>query len=123
MSRQFEDLSWHDAVILAIEIDRRRPGVADEVIFTILWPDDRRSRIAFLECYAMDARLHFGVVARESVRSVTESEDTAELQLIRGKWRTLGVELSALKSFTIETNSTASSITVSAKSWTERFDE
>ena len=107
MSRSFEDLPWHDAVILGIEIDRGRPGAADEVRFSMLWPDDRHSEIRFLDCYALDARMNFGVVAAETVRSVIERDDTDTLRRIRDIWRNSGADLSALRSFTIETNSTA----------------
>jgi len=123
MSTQFESLPWHDAVILSIEIDRRRPGTADEVSISMLWPDDRQSQIRFQECYALDAAMNFGVVAEETVRSATECDDTDELRRIRGKWRGLGVDLSALKSFTIETNSTASTITVLARAWNAGLDK
>jgi hypothetical protein len=123
MSRLFEDLPWHDAVILSIDIDRRRPGVADGVVLAMEWPDDRRSKIRFLECYAFDARLNFGVVAAETVRSAIERGSTDELERIRDKWRSVSVDLSALKSFIIETNSTASTIIIFARTWNEEFDE
>jgi len=117
MSSLFEELPWHDAVILEVEIDRTRPGAADEISLSMLWPDDRPSRIRFLECYALDARMNFGVIAAETVRSAIERDNTDELRRIRDKWRSIGVDLSALKSFTIETNSTASTITIFARDW------
>ncbi len=68
--------------------------------------------------------MNFGVVvAAETVRSAIERTDTDELRRIRGKWHALGVDLPALKSFTIETNSTASEITISACAWHEQLEE
>lgn len=123
MSRQFEDLPWHDAAILAIEIDRRRPGIADEVVFSMLWPDDRRSQIVFMDCYAVYARMGLGVVAAETVRSAIERDDSDELRRIRDKWRGLGVDVSSLKDFTIETSPTASTITMCARTWREQLED
>ena len=121
MNLRFEDLPWHDAVVLAIEIDRRQPGIVDEVRLSILWPDDRRSDITFLECYGLEARLNFGVVAAETVRSACERSDSDELRRLRDKWS--GVDLSSLKSFAIETNSTASMLVVYARSWIDQLVE
>src|SRR5262249_13509447 len=114
MSATFNELPWHDAVILSIEIDRRRPGEADEVILAMLWPDERRGRIRFFGCYALEARLNFGVVAEETVRTAMELDDIEKLKSIREQWSRLGVDLATLKCFSIETNSTASTINVYA---------
>lgn len=120
MSLRFQDLPWHDATILAIEIDRRRPGLADEVSLSMRWPDDRYSQIKFLECYGLEAMMNYGVIAAETVRTAVERDDTDGLGRIRDRWRNLDVDLSWLRSFTIETNSTASTITVFARDWQEK---
>src|SRR4051812_47413904 len=122
MSEFFDDLPWHDAVILAIEIDRRRPGEADEIVMSVLWPDERRSRIRFVECYALEAKMNFGIVATETIRTATERDDTEALRALREKWARLGADLGDVKSFTIETNSTASTIQVFARSWLCEFE-
>jgi hypothetical protein len=119
MSTPFCELQWHDAVISKIEIDRRRPGERDEVVVTILWPDEQSSRIRFFECYAMKAELNFGVVAAETVKMVQELEDSDGLKNVRDRWSQIGVDLSALKCFVIETNSTASTIEVYALGWSK----
>lgn len=117
MTQAFDDLPWHDAVILGIDIDRRRPGEVDEVVITVVWPDETRSTIRFTDCYALDARMNFGVVASESVRSAEEIDDDDVLVAVRSKWSRLGVDLSDVKCFAFETNSTASHIRVYARAW------
>ncbi|MBK6918624.1 MAG: hypothetical protein IPH07_14610 [Deltaproteobacteria bacterium] len=124
MTRRFEDLPWHDAVVLSIEIPRRRPGVADEVLLSMLWPDGHHSTVAFSDCFALIATMNFGIVAAETVRSATEHDDDDDLlQRQRAKWSHLGVDLSGLKRFTLETNSTASTLVVLALAWAERDND
>ena len=100
-----------------MEIDRSRAGEVDEVLFYILWPDDRRSRIRFMDCYALEAKMNFGVVAEETVLSATEQVETDGIRLLRDKWGRVGVDLAEVKCFTFETNSTASIINVYARFW------
>lgn len=119
MSRRFEDLPWHDATLLELSVDRRRAGEADEVALSMQWPDGQRSVIRFIECYALVATMNFGVVAEETVRQATDSGDAEELRQHQARWSRLGVELSDLRMFTIETNSTASTISVFARGWEE----
>jgi hypothetical protein len=104
-------------VILSIEIDRRTPGEKDEVVLTVRWPDERPGQICFFGCYRLDARLNFGVVAAETVRAAQELDDTDGLGRVREEWSRLGVDLSTLRCFTIETNSTGSVIEVYAQGW------
>jgi hypothetical protein len=120
MTSAFEDLPWHDAAVLSIEIDRRQAGVKDDVRIEMVWPDGRLSTIVFLDCYALSASMNFGIVASETVRSATEAGDDSELERHRSKWSKLGVDLSKLRKFTIETNSTASTVVVFALRWEER---
>jgi hypothetical protein len=65
----------------------------------------------------MKATLNFGVIAAETVMTVQELEDSDELKDVRDRWSRIGVDLSALKRFVIETNSTASTIEVYALGW------
>jgi hypothetical protein len=116
----FDDLPWHDAVIISLEIDRRRPGHSDEVVLFVEWPDQRRSSIRFSECYAFEGRMNFGIVASEAVKTATESDDTDELRVIKDKWLKIGVNISDLRCFSIETSSTASTINIYARQWIER---
>jgi hypothetical protein len=122
MNKSFNELPWHDATMLELRIDRRRAGHADDVVLTILWPDGRRSRIRFVGCYGLDAKMHFGVVADETIRSAAEHKDSEELLALQAKWKTLGVDLSKLSSFFIETNSTGSLVTIYSESWIEELE-
>ena len=115
----FDTLPWHDAVILDMRIDRRRPGDADEVVLSVLWSNDKQTRIRFVGCYALDAQLNFGIVAAETVRLAIEQEQSEELRALREKWARVGVDLAAVKCFSIETNSTASAIKVYAQGWVQ----
>ena len=121
MSERFDELHWHDAVILSIEIDRRHPGEKDEVLLAVQWSDEQRERIRFFGCYGLEASLNFGVVAAETVMTADEFEDTERLKGIRDQWSRLGVDLSALRCFVIKTNSTASTIAVYAQGWSRGF--
>ena len=122
MSEQFDQLHWHDAVILSIEIDRRRPGENDEVLLRVVWPDNQRERIRFFGCYGLEASLNFGMVAAETVVTADEFADTEGLKTIRDNWGRLGVDLATLKCFSIEMNSTASKIAVYAQGWSRDHD-
>jgi hypothetical protein len=121
-TESFNELPWHDATVLELRIDRRRAGHVDEVMLTMMWPDERRTRIRFVGCYSLDAKMNFGVVASETVRSATEREDSGELNALRAKWKPLGVDLSSLRSFSIETNSTGSFLTVYCQGWVEELE-
>jgi len=117
--KTFQDLLWHDAQILNIEIDRRDPGHRDEVVVVVTWPDTRTSRIRFHDCWRIEALMNFGIVALESVLTASEESDNEGLRRIRETWAHVGIGLHDLRCFTIETNSTAGTITVYARQWVE----
>lgn len=121
-TESFNELPWHDATILELRIDRRQAGHIDEVVLTMMWPDERRSRIRFVGCYGIDARMNFGVVAAETVRTATEREDSDELGALRAKWEPLGIDLARLRAFSVETNSTGSLLTVYCQGWVEDLE-
>lgn len=111
----FEALEWHDAVLLSLNIDRRIPGECDEVVLLVEWPDGRKQKIRFTDCYALDAQMNFGVMAPESIRAARCIADAPKLADMRQRWKALGIELEDLRCFEITTNSTASEIRVYAK--------
>lgn len=117
--KSFADLPWHDAEILSIEIDRRSPGLLDEVVLVVTWPDEVTSRIRFQNCWRLEALMNFGIVAPESVLTASEDSDSEGLRRVREKWSKVGLEVSDLRCFSIETNSTASTISVYAQQWAE----
>lgn len=43
----FNDYSWHDAIIKNILIDRKNPGKEDTISYEIQWPNNSISQIPF----------------------------------------------------------------------------
>jgi hypothetical protein len=111
----FAELEWHDAVLLSLNIDRRTPGDRDEVTLLVEWPDGRKQKVRFTDCYAFDAQMNFGVTAPESIRAACCIADAPKLAEVRQRWTALGVDLGDLRCFEITTNSTASEIRIFAK--------
>ncbi len=112
---EFDLLPWHDALLLDVRVDRGAPGERDEVALTLEWPSGVRQNMVFADCYAFDAKMNFGVIAEESIlgaRCVSESTKLAE---VKARWARSGVQLGDLACFEIETNSTASLLTVYAR--------
>ncbi len=60
--------------------------------------------------------MNFGIVAEESILSAVCSSEDEEIAAIKSKWTPLGVELDDLRCYTINTNSTNSSLKVFALS-------
>jgi hypothetical protein len=111
----FEEMEWHDAVLLSLNIDRRAPGECDEVVLVMEWLDGRKQKVRFTDCYAFDAQMNFGVIAPESIRDARCATDSSKLVEMRQRWMALGVDLGDLRCFEITTNSTASEIRIYAK--------
>lgn len=115
IKERFEGLTWHDATLLWIELDRRDPGNRDEIALIIEWPDGRRNCVVFTDCYLLDAQMHFGIIAPESILSATCSTDAAEIDRVRETCRRYGGEFTDLHRFKVETNSTGSTICIVAR--------
>jgi hypothetical protein len=105
---------WHDAVLRNVLVDRSNPGHNDVVELLIEWNDGRISRFIFHDCYAMRSAMNFGVVAEETIRSVDIVEDGDEVDSLKAKWSGAGSTVSKIKCFRLETNSTASVISIFA---------
>lgn len=45
---KFNELPWHDAYIENIYIDRRCPGIRDDIYMDIVWTDDKKIKLSFL---------------------------------------------------------------------------
>jgi hypothetical protein len=115
----FNDLPWHDAEIIQISIDRSSAGTSDTVDVVMRWPSqdedsDDRSIVRFVDCWGLDARMNFGVIALETVRTADVLDDEDGIDAIRAM-RRAPTELPDLKCFRIETNSTASVIRIYAE--------
>jgi len=115
IEKAFEAMEWHDAVLLSLNLDRRAPGKRDEVALIVEWPDGRKQRVCFTDCYALEAQMNFGVIAPESIRAAHCIADSPKLAEIRRRWAVLGVALESLRCFEFSTNSTASRICIYAK--------
>lgn len=111
----FAELDWHDAVLLAVEVDRRSPGERDEVALLVQWPDGRTQVVRFVDCYAFDAQLNFGVRAPESVLGARCTGDAPRLTEVRQCWASVGVELADHRCFEVTTNSTGGQLRVIAR--------
>jgi hypothetical protein len=117
MTSSFDDLPWHDATLIQLLIDRRLPGVRDEVCLQVVWPDGSQSMVKFSNCYAMKADLNFGVIADEQIASADVVDDEQGLADIRDRWRPLGVMLEKLRCYRLETSSTASVLRIYAEDY------
>lgn len=114
MTEVFDSMPWHDSEIIYINIDRHHPGENDQVTIGVRWPNGEVSELIFMDCYALDFNMNFGVIAAECVRSAFSSTDTEALNGIREKWRALGGYLDQMKCFEIQTSSTTSILRIYA---------
>lgn len=109
---KFNSLDWHDAIISQVAVDRSNPGENDSVSITIQWPDGNKNTIRFNDCYMLDAKMNFGVIAEECILGAECISDNEVITEIQKKWKSIGVGLDGLLCFSIETNSTNSSINI-----------
>lgn len=114
MKTDVDKLQWHDALLLGLTIDRSNPGHVDTIELSIGWGDGKRSTALFSDCYAMQSKMNFGVVAQETIRSLIVSDEGADLSAIKEAFKRIGVAIPNLKCSTLETNSTASVIKIFA---------
>ncbi|MGI9344636.1 MAG: hypothetical protein ACR2PW_00020 [Gammaproteobacteria bacterium] len=115
-SDKFNELPWHDSALLSIEIDRKNPGENDSIKLFIKWPDGNESTIVFNDCYFLDAKMNFGIVAEESILRADCRRECEEISVVKSKWSLLGSKLDNLFCYTINTNSTNSSLKILALS-------
>jgi hypothetical protein len=109
---KFNSLDWHDAIILQIVVDRSNPGECDSVSITIRWPNGKSNIISFNDCYMLDARMNFGVIAEECILGAECTSDNESIATVKDKWSSIGVQLDGLHRFSIETNSTNSILNI-----------
>jgi len=117
MNEDFDSLKWCDATLLAINIDRRNPGVSDEVKVHVRWPDGRESIVCFSEAYGCSAFMNFGVLGDEAIEFAMVDDDEPGLADLLDRWKAVGYPLSGVKCFRMETSSTGSVILIYARSW------
>lgn len=117
MSTKFNSLPWHDAELLSINVDRSNAGNSDTVSLVVKWPDGNRNSIVFSDCYLLDAKMNFGVVAEESILEAICFDEGEKISEVKGKWQPLGVKLDSICCYRIITNSTNSQIDIYALSY------
>lgn len=115
MIDSFSSLPWHDAELQELSIDRRSPGVRDEVRLQVVWPDGVQAALLFRDCYGLTAEMNFGVIAKEQIASASLIDDDPGLISLRDRWKPLRVPLDTLHCYRLETSSTASVIRIYAK--------
>ena len=103
--------------MLAINIDRSKPGVCDEVRVHVRWPDGRQATVYFSEAYGCSALMNFGVLGEEGIEFARVEDDEPGLAHLLDRWKAVGYPLSGLKCFRIETTSTGSVILIYARTW------
>jgi hypothetical protein len=115
MMSEFEELPWHDSVLLEVVIPRHDPGNVDSVEIVVGWLDETTARITFSDCYAFSATMSFGVIAPESIDDAF-LEDGAWIDAIRATWRKLDVDLADCHAYVVRTSSTGSELRIAARS-------
>lgn len=113
----FEDLPWHDAVLLNLSIDRRSRAEQDQVLLQVEWPDGCQNNLLFGDCYGLKALLNFGVIGDDTIWAAQVTSDDEDLKKKREAWAKLSEPLEGVRCYSIETNSTASSIKIFARTF------
>lgn len=113
-ANKFNQLAWHDSELCEVIIDRRNPGERDIVTIDVKWHNNEISRIVFEDCYELEIRMNFGVIAPESILKASCTEKSDELDALKNKWIAIGIDINSLKCFEITTNSTSSVLRVYA---------
>ncbi|WP_416391618.1 hypothetical protein NR756_02690 [Alloalcanivorax xenomutans] len=117
MKVDFNSLPWHDAELVAVNIDRSNAGRGDNISLLIKWPDGRKNDVVFEDCYFFDAKMNFGVVAKETILEGVCLGENDRILEIKKKWQSLGISLDGICCYRIITNSTNSKIEIYALSY------
>ena len=112
----FEDLAWHDAVLLSLSVDRRSRPEQDQVLLKVEWPDGCQNNLLFGDCYGLRALLNFGYIGDDSILTAQVTSDDEDLKSLRERWAKLS-PLDGVRCYSIETNTTASSIKIFARTF------
>ena len=87
MKKIFESLDWHDATLESLFLDRSQPGVRDEIVLKVIWPDESVDELLFKDCYRFESTLNFGIIATESVEEARCFDSSTDLDDLRVKWK------------------------------------
>lgn len=112
MTEEFNHMPWHDAELKEIIIDRSQ---RDSIRILIRWPEEYGAQqivIEFFDCYAFQANMHFGIVPPDFISDAECIVQSKELDGIKKIWDKMGLDLSKLHCYRINTNSTNSTIEI-----------
>lgn len=110
MYEDFNDIPWHDTEIEEIIIDRTKN---DRVGIKLWLPEDYggdKLTIEFVDCYQFNVAMNLGVLPPDTILDAESLTESQELTKIRDGWKRMGVDLSKLICYRINTNSTNSII-------------
>lgn len=102
----FNELPWHDAKLVDVQVDRCK----DRLSISVCWPDDDEGCITviqFVQCYLLKCNLNFAVAPPDHILEATCSKTSPSLEEFKSVWNGL-IDLSSLKYFSIQTNSSNS---------------
>jgi hypothetical protein len=108
----FNNLNWHDSIIKKIIIDRKSPGINDDIRIEITWPNGIEGTIIFKNVYWADLDMNFGVVSSESVLNAkSEGINNEIVKSIYLKWKGY-IDNIDLNYYEVNLNSTASKLRI-----------
>ena len=114
---KFNDFNWHDSIIKDIRIDRSNPGIIDNIIFEITWPEQKNvTTLIFEEVYWASLEFNFGFIASESILTAYEENDSLDLVNLYSKWKG-NLDDIKLLFYQFELNTSGSCIKIIAKSF------
>ena len=112
---KFEEIKWHDQILIGIDLDRTNPGINDSIELKVLI-DKIEMGVLFQDVYFADIKMNFGIIAQESINYATINNEDIKIPEIQRQWSKVGAELDKLLCFEINTNSTNSLIKIYALS-------
>lgn len=119
MNKQFQDIPWHDAQLLRMNVIRSEQDSIELVIAwqeadnsTVCEPKEFCASIQFNNCYQLKADMNFGVMPPDSILEAKQIIESNEIDTLIAKWKLMGVNLENLRCYQITTNSTNSRIEI-----------
>ena len=101
--RNFTELSWPGASLLAIDIDRAQPGGADTIDVHVQWPSGARALVRFRDCFEISAALRFRDRAPDTIASADVDDASPLLGTVRARLAATGADIVDLYCFRLVT--------------------
>ena len=91
----FDDLWWHDSVLLNVGIDRTLPGKADTISIMVQWYDSERTEtIIFENVFSATIKYNFGVIVGNGGEPILDafsrdnnSQEVRDFKTMNPQWR------------------------------------